>query len=188
MAKDMAAAAEISSATPDVHILNRNDVTDDQLNFVSNLDELDAALEAHNIIVQFKNPDPEGDPIAFELAPMTPGQFAIYYNTLLGHTYMETARAGTSLEAGQAEQAEPSSVLDADAEEKLQDELAVKKYDTKLLNILESCIKRPVGITADRLRRWDAFYIVRMHNALMEGSRPSKSVAQFPTVDKRSGE
>ena len=181
MAKDMAAAAEVAAETPDVHILNRNDVTDDQLNFVSNLDELDAALEAHNIIVQFKNPiEPEGDPIAFELEPMTPGQFAIYYNTLLGHTYMETV---THTEAPLGEQ-DASSVLDADAEEKLQDELSVKKYDTKLLNILESCIKKPVGITADRLRRWDAFYIIRMHNALMAGSRPSKSVAQFPTVDK----
>ena len=181
---DMAVAAEVAAETPDVQILNRNDITDDQLNFVSNLDELDAALEAHNIIVQFKNPiEPEGDPIAFELEPMTPGQFAIYYNTLLGHTYMETVRTEELLGEQDA-----VSVLDADEEEKLQDELSVKKYDTKLLNILESCIKRPVGITADRLRRWDAFYIVRMHNALMEGSRPSKSVAQFPTVDKRSGE
>ena len=48
-----------------------------ELNFVSeNLDELDAALEADNIVARFKNPDPEKDPIDFEMRPMTPGETA----------------------------------------------------------------------------------------------------------------
>ena len=62
-----------------------------ELNFVNDLDALDAALEADNIVCRFNNPDPEGDPIDFELRPMTPGEFSVYYQTLLGHTLLEAS-------------------------------------------------------------------------------------------------
>ena len=157
----------------DVQTMRRKEVTGD-LNFVSDLDALDAALEADNIVCRFKNPDPEKDPIDFEMRPMTPGETATYYQTLLGHTLLEAAAGGNP---------NPDIELDDEQTQKVQDELAVKKYDTKLLNILESCILFPPGVTAERMRKWDPFYIMSLHNALMNGSRPSKSVARFPDVD-----
>ena len=172
MTKDMAAAAEVAAATPDVQVFRRKEVTS-ELNFISDLDALDAALEADNIIVKFKNPiDPEGDPIDFELRPMTPGEYAIYYQTLLGHTLLEATDNTDALTLEEREQ-----------NERLQDELDVKKYDKKLLDILESCIQQPLGVTAQRMRKWDPFYIMRLHNGLLGGSRPSKPVARFSTVD-----
>ena len=154
----------------------RKEVTG-ELNFINDLDALDAALEADNIVCRFNNPDPDGDPIDFEMRNMTPGETAIYYQTLLGHTLLEAA-TGTPT---------PTEIEDEQAQ-RIEDELAIKKYDEKLLNILESCIQSPVGVTAERMRKWDPFYIMSLHNALMNGSRPSKSVAQFPTVDSRSRE
>ena len=144
-----------------------------ELNFISDLDALDAALEADNIVCRFQNPDPEKEPIDFELRPMTPGEFSIYYQTLLGHTLLEAAAGNPN----------PDTELDDEQEQKLQDELAVKRYDEKLLNILEGCIQSPVGVTAERMKKWDPFYIMSLHNALMNGSRPSKAVARFPDVD-----
>ena len=157
----------------DVQTMRRKEV-EGELNFVENLDELDAALEADNIVARFKNPDPEKDPIDFEMRPMTPGETATYYQTLLGHTFLEAAAGGNP---------NPDIELDDEQTQKVQDELAVKKYDTKLLNILESCILFPLGVTAGRMRKWYPFYIMSLHNALMNGSRPSKSVARFPDVD-----
>ena len=166
----------------DVQTMRRKEVTGD-LNFVSDLDALDAALEADNIVCRFKNPDPEGDPIDFEMRPMTPGEFSIYYQTLLGHTLLEAAAGNpnpdTELDNEQAQNEQAQN----EQAQKVQDELAVKKYDEKLLNIVEGCIQSPVGVTAERMRKWDPFYIMSLHNALMGGSRPSKSVAQFPDVD-----
>ena len=141
-----------------------------ELNFVSDLDALDAALEADTIVCRFVNPtDPEGEPIDFEMEPMTPGQFSIYYQTLFGHTFLDGEMAGN-------ETPNPD-------EERLQDELAAKKYDERLLNILETNIISHPGLTAERMRKWDPFYIIRLHNALIGGSRPSRSVAKFPDVD-----
>lgn len=145
------------------------------LNFVKDLDALDATLEADNIVARFENPmDPAGEPIDFEMRPMTPGETAVYYRTLLGHTFLETA-------AERFPNIEDE--LDDEQRQRLEDELAVKKYDTKLLNILESCIISHPGLTAERMRKWDPFYILSLHNALLGGSRPSKSVAQFQNVD-----
>lgn len=172
MAKDMAAAAEVAAET---QVFRRKEV-EGELNFVSDLDALDAMLEADNIVARFKNPiNPEGDPIDFEMRPMTPGEYAIYYQTLFGHTLTETTPAPDTLTAEELQDAE-----------QLQDELDVKKYDTKLLNILESCIQQPLGVTAQRMRKWDPFYVMRLHNALIGGSRPSKPVAQFSKLDKSS--
>ena len=148
-----------------------------ELNFISDLDALDAALEADNIVCRFENPDPEGDPIDFEMRQMSPGEFSIYYQTLLGHTLLEAA--GANLPNSDTE-------IDNEQAQKLQDELAVKKYDEKLLNILEGCILHPPGVTAERMRKWDPFYIMSLHNALMQRSRPSKQVARFSTVDEGS--
>ena len=174
MTKDMAAAAEVAAETPDVQVFRRKEVTG-ELNFISDLDALDAALEADNIIVKFKNPiEPEADPIDFELRPMTPGEYAIYYQTLLGHTLLEATDNTDALTLEEREQ-----------NEQLQDELDVKKYDKKLLDILESCIQQPLGVTAQRMRKWDPFYIMRLHNGLLGGSRPSKPVAQFSKLDTK---
>ena len=104
-----------------------------QLNFVNDLDALDAALEADNIVCRFENPDPEGDPIDFEMRQMSPGEFSIYYQTLLGHTLLEAAAGNPN----------PDTELDDEQTQKLQDELAVKKYDKRLLDILEGCILHP---------------------------------------------
>ena len=146
-----------------------------ELNFVSNLDELDAALEADTIVCRFANPtDPEGEPIDFEMEPMTPGQFSIYYQTLFGHTLLDGERIGDEI---------PNP-----DEERLQDELAVKKYDERLLNILETNIISHPGLTAERMRKWNPFYIIRLHNALLTGSRPSKAVARFPNMDTARSE
>ncbi len=144
-----------------------------ELNFISDLDALDAALEADNIVCRFPNPDPEGEPIDFELRHMTPGEFSVYYQTLLGHTLLEAAAAHPN----------PDVELDDGERQRLEDELAVKKYDKKLLDILEGCILHPPGVTAERMKKWDPFYIMAMHNALMQGSRPSKAVARFSDVD-----
>ena len=95
-----------------------------ELNFISDLDALDAALEADNIVCRFNNPDPDGDPIDFEMRNMTPGETAIYYQTLLGHTLLEAA-AGT-----------PTAEIEDEQAQRIEDELAIKKYDEKLLNIL----------------------------------------------------
>ena len=145
-----------------------------ELNFVTDLKKLGKKLEADTIVARFLDPDGGEETIDFEMRPMTPGQTAIYYQTLLGHTLME-ADAGTP----NPEYRDP----DEAESQKLQDELAVKKYDEKLLNILESCIISHPGLTAEDMREWDPFYVMSLHNALLGGSRPSKSVAQFPAVD-----
>ena len=185
MTKDMAAAAEVAAET---QVMRRREVAG-PLNFVADLDALDAMLEADNIVARFNNPiDPDGDPIDFEMTPMTPGQYAVYYDTLLGYSFTEvtlaenTTTAQAEVDPLDAAQAEVDP-LDAEQAQRLQDELAVKKYDEKLLNILESCIQNPPGITVQRLRKWDAYYIMRLHNALIGGSRPSKQAAQFPKLD-----
>ena len=149
-----------------------------KLNFIENLDELDAVLEADNIVCRFPNPDPEGEPIDFEMRNMTPGEFSVYYQTLLGHTLLEAAAGNPN----------PDTELDDEQAQRIEDELAVKKYDQKLLNIIESCILSPPGVTAERMRSWDPFYILSLHNALIQGGRPSKPVARFPNVDKGTGE
>lgn len=147
------------------------------LNFISDLDALDAALEADNIVARFENPiDLAGEPIDFEMRTMTPGETAIYYKTLLGHTLLEAVSRT------------PNDALDDEQVQRIEDELAVKKYDEKLLNILESCIQSPVGVTAERMRKWDPFYIQSLHNSLMNGSRPSKPVARFSELDAPTGE
>ncbi len=173
MTKKMEDIAEQAAA---VQTFRRKEVEGD-LNFVSDLDELDAALEADNIVARFENPNGE-DTIDFELRPMTPGEFSVYYNTLLGHTLLEAATGKPN----------PDTELDDAQEQKLQDELAVKKYDEKLLNILEGCIQSPPGVTAERMRKWDPFYIMSLHNALMTGSRPRKAVARFSDVDTAGSE
>ena len=162
-----------------VQTFRRKEVEGD-LNFIENLDELDAALEADNIVCRFPNPhDPEnGKPIDFEMRNMTPGEFSVYYQTLLGNTLLEAAAGHPN----------PDTELDDEQAQKVQDELAVKKYDEKLLNILEGCIQSPPGVTAERMKNWDPFYIMSMHNALMNGSRPSKAVARFSDVDTAGAE
>lgn len=171
--EDIAAKAAVNAP----QTFRRKEIEGD-LNFIENLDELDAMLESDNIVCRFQNPDPEKDPIDFEMRPMTPGEMAIYYQTLLGHTLLEAAGGVHN----------PDSELDDEQAQRLEDELAVKKYDAKLLNILEGCILHPPGVTVVRMRNWDPFYIQSLHNALMNGSRPSKSVARFPTVDAPTGE
>ena len=160
--------ADVAATT---QTFRRKEVTG-ELNFISDLDALDAALEADTIVCRFNNPNPEGDPIDFELRPMTPGEMAIYYSTLLGHTFLEAAAGipNTDTELGD-EQAQ-----------RVQDELAVKKYDKRLLDILEGCILHPPGVTAERMQHWDPFYITSLHNALMGGTRPNKQVARFSDV------
>ena len=169
---------DMADVAADAQVFRRKEVTGD-LNFVENLDELDAALEADNIVCRFNNPNAE-KPIDFEMRPMTPGEMAIYYQTLFGHTLIEATDGDLNPNA-------VDEIDDADAQ-RLEDELAVKKYDARLLNILEGCILFPIGVTAERMRKWSPFYITRLHNALLEGSRPSKSVAQFPDVDSSAGE
>ena len=178
MTKDMAAAAEIAAETPALQVFKRKEVEGD-LNFISDLDALDAALEADNIVCRFVNPDPEGDPIDFELRPMTPGEMAIYYSTLLGNTFLEAAAGIPNTD----------TELDDEQAQRVQDELAVKKYDKKLLDVLEGCILHPPGVTAERMKHWDPFYITSLHNALMGGrggTRPNKQVARFSDVDTGS--
>ena len=169
--EDIAAKAAVN--TPQV--MPRKEVQG-ELNFISDLDALDAALEADNIVARFENPNGENT-IDFELRPMTPGETAAYYKTLLGHTLLEAAAENLPT---------PETELDDEQQQKLQDELAVKKYDEKLLNILEGCILSPPGVTAERMRNWDPFYIQSLHNALMTGSRPRKAVARFSDVDQGS--
>ena len=171
--KDMADVAAESQ------VFRRKEVTGD-LNFVENLDELDAALEADNIVCRFNNPNRE-KPIDFEMRPMTPGEMAIYYQTLFGHTLLETIDENLNPDNAVNE------IDDAHAQ-RLEDELAVKKYDARLLNILEGCILFPIGVTAERMRKWSPFYITRLHNSLFEGSRPSRAVAEFSDVDTEAGE
>ena len=169
-------AEKVAMNSPQV--LRRKEV-EGELNFLENLDELDAALEADNIVARFENPiDPEGEPIDFEMRNMTPGEMATYYNTLLGHTLLEASIGIPN----------PDTELDDEQAQRIEDELAVKKYDQKLLNILESCILSPPGVTAERMRKWDPFYIQTLHNALMQGGRPSKPVARFSAVDAPTGE
>ncbi|MCY3744465.1 MAG: hypothetical protein OXH00_25905 [Candidatus Poribacteria bacterium] len=173
--EDIAAKAAVNSP----QVLQRKEVQG-ELNFIRDLKKLGKKLEADNIVARF--PDPEGgDPIDFEMRPMTPGETAIYYQTLLGHTLIEASSARIPDPESEIE-------IDDEQEQKLQDELAVKKYDTKLLNILESCIISHPGLTAEDMRTWDPFYVMSLHNALLGGSRPSKSVAQFPNVDSAGGE
>ena len=62
--RDVAAAAQI---------YRRKEVRDAELNFVENLDELDAALEADNIVARFTHPNGT-DTIDFEMRPLTPGE------------------------------------------------------------------------------------------------------------------
>lgn len=170
--EDIAAKAAVNSP----QTFRRKEI-EGELNFISDLDALDAALEADNIVCRFENPiDPEGEPLDFEMRPMTPGETAIYYQTLLGHTLLEAA-------AGM-----PNTEIEDEQAKRIEDELAIKKYDEKLLNILEGCIQSPAGVTLERMKKWDPFYIQSLHNALMTGSRPSKAVAQFPDVDTGSGE
>ena len=168
--EDIAAQAAVN--TPQT--FRRKDIEGD-LNFVSDLDALDAALEADNIVCRFENPN-GGDPIDFEMRQMSPGEFSVYYQTLLGHTLLE-ASAGIP---------NPDTELDDAQTQRIEDALAVKKYDEKLLNILEGCIQSPAGVTAERMRNWDPFYIMSLHNALMNGSRPSKAVARFSNLDSGS--
>ena len=169
MAKMEDIAAQAASQT-----FRRKEV-EGELNFVSDLDALDAALEADTIVCRFANPtDPEGDPIDFEMRQMTPGEFSAYYNTLLGHTLLEAA----------IENANPDTEIeDEQVKQQIQDELAVKKYDENLLSIIEGCILFPPGVTAKRMKNWDSFYLMSLHNALMTGSRPPKAVARFSDVD-----
>ena len=169
--KDMADVAAESQ------VFRRKEVHEGDLNFVENLDELDAALEADNIVCRFNNPNAE-KPIDFEMRPMTPGEVAIYYNTLFGHTLLEATGENLNPDAVDA--------IDDLHAQRLEDELAVKKYDARLLNILEGCILFPIGVTAERMRKWSPFYITRLHNALLEGSRPSRAVAQFSELDPSS--
>ena len=165
---------DMADVAADAQVFRRKEVHEGDLNFVENLDELDAALEADNIVCRFNNPNAE-KPIDFEMRPMTPGEMAIYYQTLFGHTLLEATDGNPNPD-------EVDALDDAQAQ-RLQHELAVKKYDARLLNILEGCILFPIGVTAERMRKWSPFYITRMHNALLEGSRPSRAVAQFSDVD-----
>ena len=170
--EDIAAKA----ATKTTQVMKRKEV-EGELNFVTDLKSLNKKLQKDNIIARF--PDPEGgDSIDFEMMPMTPGQTAVYYNTLLGHTFWEASAGEGSL----------NPELDTEQRQKLEDELAVRKYDEKLLNILESCIISHPGLTAEQMREWEPFYVISLHNALIEGSRPSKDVARFSDVDAGSGE
>ena len=171
--EDIAAQAAVN--TPQV--LQRKAVKG-ELNFIRDLEKLGKKLEADNIVARFPDPD-GGESIDFEMRPMTPGETAIYYQTLLGHTLLET---GTGIPNPE------SDINDEQEAQKLQDELAVKKYDTKLLNILESCIISHPGLTAEDMRAWDPFYVMSLHNALLGGTRPSKPVAQFPGLDTPGGE
>ena len=181
--EDIAAKAAVNAP----QVMPRKEVQG-QLNFIRDLEKLGKKLEADNIVARF--PDPEGgDPIDFEMRPMTPGETAIYYNTLLGHTLLEAASAGIPNPDSEIDDEQEQKLQDelAEQEQKLQDELAVKKYDTKLLNILESCIISHPGLTAEDMRTWDPFYVLSLHNALIQGGRPSKAVARFPTVDTPGG-
>ena len=90
--EDIAAQAAVNAP----QTFRRKEV-EGELNFVSDLDALDAALEADNIVCRFPNPDPEGEPIDFEMRNMTPGEFSVYYQTLLGHTLLEAAAPNTCL-------------------------------------------------------------------------------------------
>lgn len=167
--KKMEDIAEEVSATKTTQVFKSKEVEGD-LNFVTDLGRLNKKLEKDNIIARF--PDPEGgDPIDFEMMPMSPGQMAVYYNTLLGHSLFNSATGAETPE------------LDDEQKQKLEDELAVKKYDDKLLNILESCIISHPGLTVEHMREWEPFYVISLHNALIEGSRPSKDVARFHAVD-----
>ena len=168
---------ELRDVAATTQTFRRKEVTG-ELNFIQDLDALDAALEADNIVCRFNNPDPEGEPIDFELRPMSPGEFSVYYQTLLGHTFLEAA-AGTP---------NPDTELEDEQAQRIEDELAIKRYDEKLLDILEGCILSPSGVTTERMRKWDPFYIMSLHNALINRSRPSKSVARFPTVDSGPGQ
>ena len=182
--EDIAAKAAVNAP----QVMKRKEVQG-ELNFIRDVKKLGKKLKADNIVARF--PDPEGgDPIDFEMRPMTPGQTATYYNTLLGHTLLEAASAGIPNPDSEIDDEQEQKLQNelAEQEQKLQDELAVKKYDEKLLNILESNIISHPDLTAEDMREWEPFYVISLHNALMEGSRPSKNVARFPAVDAGSGE
>lgn len=170
--EDIAAKAAVKSP----QTFRRKEI-EGELNFITDLNELDAALETDNIVVRFENPKSDGS-IDFELRQMSPGEVSVYYQTLLGHTLLEAAGANWS--------PNPDTELDDEQTQRIEDELAVKKYDAKLLNILEGCILSPPGVTVERMRNWDPFYIQSLHNALMTGSRPSKPVARFSDLDSES--
>lgn len=176
---DMASVAA-QVAEKETQVMQRKEVKGDL--FTRDLKSLNTALEADTIVCRFKDPtDPEGDPIDIEMTPMTPGQFAIYRDTLFGHTLIETALSASETEG-------VDDRLEREQEQRLQDELAVKKYDDRLLNILESCIINYPGLTAEDLKSWNPFYVMSLHNALLQGSRPSKPVAQFPGLDSEGRE
>lgn len=165
--KDLRDVAATAMNSPQV--MRRKEITG-ELNFITDVKKLNKKLEKDTIIARFPDPD-GGEPINFEMRPMTPGETATYYQTLLGHTLMEAAVAM------------PNTETDDEQAQKIQDELAVKKYDEKLLNILESCIISHPLLTAEDMRTWEPFYLISLHNALIEGSRPSKPVARFSDVD-----
>ena len=177
--KDAIQDKDLREVAAAAQVYRRKELSDEALNFVENLDELDAALETDNIVARFDHPDPEKEPIDFEMRPLTPGEMTIYYDTLLGHTLLEAVTGHPNLE--DTRQLE----LDAEQAQRLEDELAIKKYDAKLLNIVEGCILFPPGVTAERMQNWHPFYVQSLHNALMAGSRPSKAVARFSDVDPK---
>ena len=171
--RDVAAAAQT---------FRRKEVDAADLNFIENLDDLDAALEADNIVARFNHPNGT-DTIDFEMRPLTPGEMTIYYDTLLGHTLLEAVADHPNLEEDSRERE-----LDAEQAQRIEDALAIKKYDAKLLNIVEGCILFPPGVTAARMRNWHPFYVQSLHNALMAGSRPSRTVARFSDMDPTTRE
>ena len=176
--RDVAAAAQI---------YRRKELRDETLNFVENLDELDAALASDNIVARFDHPDPDQETIDFEMRPLTPGEMTIYYDTLLGHTLLE-AIAGNPPDPDADGNPILDLELDAAQAQQVEDALAIKKYDAKLLNIVQGCILFPPGVTAERMRNWHPFYVQSLHNALMAGSRPSRTVARFSDVDPATRE
>ena len=177
--KDITDVAATAMKAPTV--MKRKEVQG-ELNFIRNADELDEKMEADNIVARFPDPD-GGEPIDFEMVPMTPGQFSVYYQTLFGHSLLDAKET-----VGATNPNPEMPELDDDEVQRMQDELAIKKYDMRLLNILETNISGPPGITAKRLRKWDPLHLMFLHNALLGGSRPSKPVAQFPDVDSEGGE
>ena len=184
--RDVAAAAQI---------YRRKELRDETLNFVEDLDALDAALASDNIVARFAHPNGT-DSIDFEMRPLTPGEMTIYYDTLLGHTLLEAIAGNPPDPEADGNPPDPDAdgnpildlELDAAQAQQLEDALAIKKYDAKLLNIVEGCILSPPGVTAARMRNWHPFYVQSLHNALMAGSRPSKQVARFPDMEPATRE
>ena len=133
------------------------------------LDALSKAFRRDEIVVTFQNPDPDGEDINIILEPLEPGEQFEILDSLLSSNVAEALQEG--------EINEETAVEDTQS--------LLKQYE-QALDVLQRCIKEPVGITLEILRGWDEAYIFKLFSALVVESRASSPAARFPEKDNGS--